>query len=63
MDKTSKHTLLNSVLFTALAIPVIFFILRDLIAVLLGLLIEMTAGQESFLYAINDDIARLAIAR
>ena len=62
MDKTSKHTLLNSVLFTALAIPVIFFILRDLIAVLLGLLIEMTAGQESFLYAINDDIARLAIA-
>lgn len=62
MDKTSKHSLLNSVMFTALAIPLIFFILRDLIAVLLGLLIEMTAGRDSFLYAINDDIARLAIA-
>lgn len=62
MEKTSKHKLLNSVLFTALAIPVIFFILRDLIAALLGLLIEMTAGRDSFLYAINDDIARLVIA-
>ena len=39
MEKTSKHTLLDSVLFTALAIPVIFFILRDLIAALLGLLV------------------------
>ena len=48
MEKTSKHTLLDSALFTALAIPVIFFILRDLIAALLGLLIEMTAGQDSF---------------
>ena len=39
MEKTSKHTLLDSVLFTALAIPVIFFILRDLIAALLELLV------------------------
>ena len=39
MVKTSKHTLLDSVLFTVLAIPVIFFILRDLIAALLGLLV------------------------
>ena len=35
MEKTSKHTLLDSILFTALAIPVIFFILRDLIVALL----------------------------
>lgn len=48
MEKTSKHTLLYSALFTSLAIPVIFFILRDLIAALLGLSIEMTAGQDSF---------------
>jgi hypothetical protein len=48
MEKTSKHTLLDSVLFTSLAIPVIFFILWDLIAALLGFLIEMTAGQDSF---------------
>ena len=39
MEKTSKHTLLDSILFTALAIPVIFLILRDLIAALLGLLV------------------------
>ena len=39
MVKTSKHTLLDSVLFTVLAIPVIFLILRDLIAALLGLLV------------------------
>ena len=39
MEKTSKHTLLDSILFTALAIPVIFFILRDLIVALLGLLV------------------------
>ena len=39
MEKTSKHTLLDSILFTTLAIPVIFFILRDLIAALLGLLV------------------------
>lgn len=39
MEKTSKHTLLDSVLFTVLAIPVIFFILRDLIVALLGLLV------------------------
>ena len=36
MVKTSKHTLLDSVLFTVLAIPVIFLILRDLIVALLG---------------------------
>ena len=39
MEKTSKHTLLDSVLFTVLAIPVIFLILRDLIVALLGLLV------------------------
>ena len=39
MVKTSKHTLLDSVLFTVLAIPVIFLILRDLIVALLGLLV------------------------
>ena len=39
MEKTSKYTLLDSVLFTVLAIPVIFLILRDLIVALLGLLV------------------------
>lgn len=39
-----------------------FFVLRDLIAVLLGFIFEMTAGKESFLYEIKDDIARTVIA-
>ena len=58
----TKHRFLNSVLFTALSVPVIFFVLRDLIAALPGFLIGLTAGKNSFLYAINEDIARLAIA-
>lgn len=62
IEKESKHKLLDSVGFTSLVVPVAFFFVRDLIAILLGFIIEMTAGKDSFLYEINDDIARLAIS-
>ena len=62
LEKEPKHSLLNSVVFTSLAVPAIFFLVRDVISVLLGLIVEMTVGKESFLYDISEDIARIAIA-
>lgn len=62
MEKTVKHRFLNNALFTALIVPLAFFVLRDTIAVLTGLVFESMGGKESFLYQINDDISRLIIA-
>ena len=62
MEKLIKHKFLNSVLFTALFVPLGFFLLRDTIAVLTGIMFESIGGKESLLYQINDDIARLIIA-
>lgn len=62
MEKAARHRLLNSVLFTALLVPLAFFVLRDTIAVLTGLMFEAIGGKESFGYQINDDLARLIIA-
>ena len=62
MEKTVKHRFLNNALFTALIVPLAFFVLRDTIAVLTGLMFESMGGEESLLYQINDDIARLIIA-
>lgn len=62
MEKTVKHRFLNNALFTALIVPLAFFVLRDTIAVLTGLMFESMGGKESFLYQINDDISRLIIA-
>lgn len=62
MEKTVKHRFLNNALFTALIVPLAFFVLRDTIAVLTGIMFESMAGKESFLYQINDDISRLIIA-
>lgn len=62
MEKLIKHKFLNSVLFTALFVPLGFFLLRDTIAVLTGMMFEAMGGKESFLYQINDDISRLIIA-
>lgn len=62
MEKTVKHRFLNNALFTALIVPLAFFVLRDMIAVLTGMMFEAMGGKESFLYQINDDISRLIIA-
>lgn len=62
MEKPAKHRFLNNALFTALIVPLAFFVLRDTIAVLTGIMFESMAGKESFLYQINDDISRLIIA-
>ena len=62
MEKTVKHRFLNNALFTALIVPLAFFVLRDTIAVLTGRMFESMGGKESFLYQINDDISRLIIA-
>lgn len=62
MEKTVKHRFLNNALFTALIVPLAFFVLRDMIAVLTGMMFESMGGKESFLYQINDDISRLITA-
>ena len=62
MEKTVKHRFLNNALFTALIVPLAFFVLRDMIAVLTGMMFEAMGGKESCLYQINDDISRLIIA-
>ena len=62
MEKLIKHKFLNSVLFTALFVPLGFFLLRDTIAAITGIMFESIGGKESFLYQINEDIARLIIA-
>ena len=49
MEKTVKHRFLNNALFTALIVPLAFFVLRDTIAVLTGLMFESMGGKESFL--------------
>lgn len=61
MEKPIKHKFLNSVLFTALFVPLGFFLLRDTIAAITGIMFESIGGKESLLYQINDDIARLVI--
>ena len=62
MEKFVKHRFLNSVLFTALFVPLGFFLMRDTIAAITGIMFESIGGKESFLYQINEDIARLIIA-
>ena len=62
MEKSVKHRFLNSVLFTALLVPLGFFLLRDTIIAITGIMFESIGGKESFLYQINEDIARLIIA-
>ena len=49
-------------MFTALFVPLVFFVVRDTIAVLTEIMFESIGGKESLLYQINDDIARLIIA-
>ena len=61
MEKTVKHRFLNNALFTALIVPLAFFVLRDTIAVLTGMMFEAMGGKESCLYQINDDISRIII--
>ena len=61
MEKLIKHKFLNSVLFTALFVPLGFFLLRDTIAAITGIMFESIGGKESLLYQINDDITRLII--
>ena len=62
MDKTAKHRFLNNAAFTALAVPLAFFIVRDTIAVFTGILFRSIGGEDSLPYQINGDIARLIIA-
>lgn len=62
MEKTVKHRLLNNAVFTALFVPLAFFVIRDTIAFLTEILFRSVGGEESLLYQINDDIARLVIA-
>lgn len=62
MGKAVKHRLLNNAVFTALFVPLVFFVVRDTIAVLTEIMFESIGGKESLLYQINDDIARLIIA-
>ena len=61
MEKLIKHKFLNSVLFTALFVPLGSFLLRDTIAAITGIMFESIGGKESLLYQINDDITRLII--
>lgn len=62
MEKTVKHRFLNNALFTALIVPLAFFVLRDTISILTELMFRSIGGEDSLLYQINDDIARLIIA-
>lgn len=62
MEKPVKHRFLNSALFTALLMPLAFFVLRDTIAILTEPMFRSIGGEASLLYLINDDIARLIIA-
>lgn len=61
MEKTVKHRFLNNAVFTALILPLVFFVLRDTLAVLTEPILLSLCGKDSFLYQINDDIARLLI--
>lgn len=49
-------------MFTALLVPLAFFLLRDTIAVFTGIMFKSMGGEASLLYQVNDDIARLIIA-
>lgn len=62
MEKTSKHKLLNSAFFTAFAVPLGFFLLRDTIIVLADPVFKFISGEGSLLYEINADIARFITA-
>lgn len=62
MEKPVKHRFLNNPIFTALMVPLVFFVLRDTIAVLTEPMFLSLGGEDSFLYQINADIARLIIA-
>lgn len=62
MEKPAKHRFLNNALFTALIVPLAFFVLRDTISILTELMFRSIGGEDSLLYQINDDIARLIIA-
>lgn len=62
MEKTVQHRFLNSPIFTALAVPLMFFVLRDTIAALTEPMFRSLGGEDSFLCLINEDIARLIIA-
>lgn len=62
MEKPAKHRFLNNALFTALFVPLAFFVLRDTISILTELMFRSIGGEDSLLYQINDDIARLIIA-
>lgn len=62
MEKPAKHRFLNNALFTALFVPLAFFVLRDTISILTELMFRSIGGEDSLLYQINDDIERLIIA-
>lgn len=62
MEKTVKHRFLDNAWFTALLVPLAFFVLRDTIAVLTEPMFRSLGGEDSFLVQINDDVARLIIA-
>ena len=55
MEKSVKHRFLNSVLFTALFVQLGFFLLRDTIIAITGIMFESIGGKESFLYQIKQD--------
>lgn len=57
-----EHRYLNSVPATALFIPFGFFLIRDIIATITGFMFKIIGGEPSFLYQINDDLARLVIS-
>ena len=59
MEKLVKHRFLNSMLFTALFVPLGFFLLRDTIAAITGIMFESIGGKESFLYKNKQNNARL----
>lgn len=62
MEKSVKHRFLNNAFFTALVVPSAFFLLRDTVAFLTELLLKSVGAEGTFLYLINDDVARLVIA-
>ena len=55
MEKFVKHRFLNSVLFTALFVPLGFFLLRDTIAAITGIMFESIGGKESFVDKNKED--------
>ena len=61
MEKLVKHRFLNSMLFTALFVPLGFFLLRDTIAAITGIMFESIGGKESFVFKIKYDIAKRII--